>query len=102
MMPVFMNFKMDQRYLPTLLVACLNSSMPIEVKRVRILKQSMPPFSPGDAAGTGMPGGMGRSMSAMPPLMPREMMCPGMERSMPRIPRGPAPAATAGTDQCKT
>jgi hypothetical protein len=38
MMPIRMMLLMDQRRLPKLLVACANSSMPIEVKRVRILK----------------------------------------------------------------
>ena len=38
MMPIRMNLVMDQRRLPKLLVECANSNMPIEVKRVRILK----------------------------------------------------------------
>ena len=38
MMPIRMNLVMDQRRLPNLLVACVNSNMPIEVKRVRIVK----------------------------------------------------------------
>jgi hypothetical protein len=94
MMPVFMNFVMDQRYLPALLVACANSSMPIEVKRVRILKQVIGPLDTGSATGSGMPGAMGPGMPRMPPMMPEGMMSRGM-RGMPRmplIPRGPAPA----------
>jgi hypothetical protein len=48
MMPVAMNLIMDQRQLPKLLVECANSNMPIEVKRVRILKSQSMPAPSGD------------------------------------------------------
>jgi hypothetical protein len=38
MMPIHINLLIDQRYLPDVLVECANSNMPIEVKRVRLLK----------------------------------------------------------------
>lgn len=38
MMPIRMNLVMDQRRLPELLVECANSNMPIQVRRVRIMK----------------------------------------------------------------
>jgi hypothetical protein len=62
MMPVFMSFVMDQRYLPALLVACANSSMPIEVKSVRILKETVAALD-SSGGGGGLPGGMGRGMA---------------------------------------
>jgi hypothetical protein len=37
-MPIHLNFVMDQRRLPKLLVECANSTMPIEVQHIRILK----------------------------------------------------------------
>jgi hypothetical protein len=64
MMPIRMSLIMDQRRLPRFLVECGNSNMPIEVRRVRILKTQVAPqdlASPAaGAAGGGMlPGGMG-------------------------------------------
>ncbi|MCE5304046.1 MAG: hypothetical protein LLF97_13190 [Planctomycetaceae bacterium] len=38
MLPIQMSLIMDQRRLPKLLVECANSNMPIEVRRVRLLK----------------------------------------------------------------
>jgi hypothetical protein len=38
LMPIRMNMVMDQRQIPKLLVECANSSMPIEIRRIRILK----------------------------------------------------------------
>ncbi|MEN6407206.1 MAG: hypothetical protein ABFC77_12130 [Thermoguttaceae bacterium] len=38
MLPIHMSLVMDQRRLPKLLVECANSNMPIEVRRVRLLK----------------------------------------------------------------
>lgn len=38
MMPIRMDLVMDQRRLPKLLVECANSNMPIEIRRVRVLK----------------------------------------------------------------
>ena len=61
MLPVVMTLVMDQRRLPKLLTAFANSTMPIEVTRVRILKtqsddaESTP--SPGRTAPMGRPRG---------------------------------------------
>jgi hypothetical protein len=61
MMPICLNLIMDQRRLPSLLVECANSHMPIEVRQVRILKETIPPFEPsapaagGGGAAPGMP-----------------------------------------------
>ena len=83
MMPIFMSFVMDQRRLPTLLVECANSSMPIEVRGVRVLRRRFAPFDPGrrgrwsgdarrrwwsDADGGGCGGGMhaGAEAAAVP------------------------------------
>jgi hypothetical protein len=104
MMPVYMSFVMDQRRLPTLLVTCANSSMPIEVRGIRVLKEAVPPFDPGGgAAGMGMPGAMGHGMSGMPP--PMGPMAPGGMRggmrgqgpmAPPPRPSGGAPAGGGG------
>jgi hypothetical protein len=48
-MPIHLNFVMDQRRLPKLLVECANSTMPIEVQHIRILKSA-------SNAGTGSAG----------------------------------------------
>jgi hypothetical protein len=40
MMPIYMKLVIDQRRLSKLLVECANSNMPIEVRRVRILKSA--------------------------------------------------------------
>lgn len=45
MMPVRMELLMDQRKLPKLLVACANSSMPIEVRRIRVFQGPGAPFN---------------------------------------------------------
>ena len=45
MMPIRMDLVMDQRRLPILLAACANSSMPIEVRRVRIHKDEAAPVN---------------------------------------------------------
>lgn len=50
--PVRLVFKMDQRRMPTLLAECGNSKLPVEVKQVRINRQSA------GAGGGGMMGGM--------------------------------------------
>ena len=42
MMPIRMSLVMDERRLPKLLVECGNSNMPIEVRRVRVLKEPRP------------------------------------------------------------
>ncbi len=39
-MPIHLDFVMDQRRLPKLLVECANSTMPIEVQHIRILKSA--------------------------------------------------------------
>jgi hypothetical protein len=39
-MPIHLSFVMDQRRLPKLLVECANSTMPIEVQHIRILKSA--------------------------------------------------------------
>jgi hypothetical protein len=58
MMPVRMSLIMDGRSLPKLLVNCANSNMPIEVRRVRILKSPSSPIDLGQLAGSGTgPGG---------------------------------------------
>jgi hypothetical protein len=58
MMPVYMNLMMDQRRLPKLLVECANSNMPIEVRRVRILKSQGSGGSTTAASGIRGLGGM--------------------------------------------
>jgi hypothetical protein len=44
MMPIRLDLLMDQRKLPTLLVECANSSMPIEVRRIRIHQNGAKPI----------------------------------------------------------
>ncbi|NLF06860.1 MAG: hypothetical protein GX594_02640 [Pirellulaceae bacterium] len=72
MMPISMRLVMDQRHIPRLLVWCANSNMPIEVRRVRLLKGAAP-ANTGSSTGSpstrggefgGIPGG-GRSMGGM-------------------------------------
>ena len=53
MMPIRMSLVMDERSLPKLLVECGNSNMPIEVRRVRILKTQDPPADLGSPAPRG-------------------------------------------------
>ena len=55
MMPVYLHLKIDQRKIPELLVECANSTMPVEIKKVRIN-----PGSGGSALG-GMEGGTAAS-----------------------------------------
>lgn len=71
--PVRLNLKMDQRQLHTLLAACSNSRLPVEVKQLRINRQGGGGMG-GDAGG-GMPmmdqagmmqGMMGGAMGGMP------------------------------------
>lgn len=59
MMPISMKLVMDQRYIPQLLVNCANSNMPIEVRRVRVLKTQGPSGTTAAHMGGGMGGGMG-------------------------------------------
>jgi hypothetical protein len=66
MMPIRMLLTMDQRELPRLLVHCANSNMPIEVRRVRLLKTQSTASSLGGSSGGGGPGGMGMGMPPMP------------------------------------
>jgi hypothetical protein len=56
MMPVCISLVIDQRKLPKFLVECANSNMPIEVRRVRLLKGQVTTTSGGDMAAGGMPG----------------------------------------------
>jgi len=44
-LPIHMNLKMDQRYLPQLLIECANAPLPIEVKWVRVNPQKVRSFS---------------------------------------------------------
>jgi len=60
--PVRLNFKMDQRRVPELLAACGNSKLPVEIKQVRVNRQSGGNFG-GDGGGGMMPG-MGGGMMA--------------------------------------
>ncbi|MGI8981768.1 MAG: hypothetical protein ACR2FY_21270 [Pirellulaceae bacterium] len=76
-MPVRMNFKMDQRKLTTLLANCGNSKLPVEVRQVRINRDTASSMGGGgDTGGTpgGMPGmsgdmpsGAGAGMGGAPP-----------------------------------
>jgi len=44
-LPIHMSLKMDQRYLPQLLIECANAPLPIEVKWVRVNPQKVRSFS---------------------------------------------------------
>ncbi len=59
MMPIHMSLLMDQRRVPKLLVECANSSMPIEVRQVRMTKTpgSVLDFSGGGGGGRDRGGG---------------------------------------------
>jgi hypothetical protein len=77
MMPIRMSLVMDQRRLPRLLVECANSSMPIEVKRIRILNNQESAAAPAaqptpmrPPAGMDAAGGMGRRMAPPPGRTP--------------------------------
>lgn len=75
MMPISMKLVIDQRRIPRLLVECANSNMPIEVRRIRMLKTQGPAGSTttggggfGGMGGGGMEGGMpGGGMGAHRP-----------------------------------
>lgn len=56
MMPIRLSLVMDQRRLPNLLAECANSSMPIEVRRVRLCKTQSTPLEL-TAPGSPTPGG---------------------------------------------
>ena len=58
--PVRLHFKMDQRRLPVLLTECGNSRLPVEIKQVRVNRQS------GGGFGGGMSGMMGGGGGMMP------------------------------------
>jgi hypothetical protein len=75
MMPIHLKLVMDQRSLPKFLAKCANSNMPVEVRRVRILKESFSPFDFGAAANRAgsVPGGMSggdRASGAYPRVPP--------------------------------
>lgn len=53
MMPISMDLVMDQRKLPKFLAECANSNMPIEVRRVRLLKTQGESIDMGGAGGGG-------------------------------------------------
>ncbi len=59
MMPIRMSLVMDQRKLPKFLVECANSNMPIEVRRIRLLKTQGPASGSGAMSGGGARYGMG-------------------------------------------
>ena len=64
-MPVCLKLAVDQRRIPEILVSCANSSMPIDVKHVRVCPDNNIPFTMpvettgSDASGMGGMGGMG-------------------------------------------
>jgi hypothetical protein len=75
--PVRLHFKMDQRRLPELLAECGNSKLPVEIKQVRVNRQSGGNFG-GDSGGMpGMAGGMPGMAGGMPG------MAGGMAAGMP-------------------
>lgn len=83
MMPVHLSLIMDQRYIPKFLVECANSSMPIEVKRIRVLKCTFEAFDlEGNVGGAARPG------------TPRPVPGKGLGKGMKFKPA--APAATPG------
>ncbi len=51
-MPIHLSFVMDQRRLPKLLVECANSTMPIEVQYIRILKVASTAGAAGQTSGS--------------------------------------------------
>ena len=67
-MPVRMHFKMDQRKLTTLLANCGNSKLPVEVRQVRVNRETASSMGGGGGAGGmsggGMPGMGGGGMPA--------------------------------------
>ena len=90
MMPIRMMLVIDQRKIPKLLAECANSNMPIEVRRVRILKEQ----GPANASGAGTMG-PGPAMGAMG--MPPGMM-PGGAMPTPAAGSGNAPQETGRFD----
>lgn len=73
MMPVRLSLVVDERSLPKLLVECANSSMPIEVRAVRLLKTTGEQLGLGGGtggAGGGRGPGMGPGMGGMGMPMP--------------------------------
>lgn len=102
MMPIRMALVIDQRKIPELLAECANSSMPVEVRRVRL--------NPGEGSGFGQfgaggqsrrPGGLGMEPGAMRPSgmrsggakRPGSLLSPG---GMGRKPAGRKPTGIGG------
>jgi hypothetical protein len=122
MMPVHMSLMVDAKRLPRLLTALANSSVPIDVRRVRVLNEAPAstggggggPLGGGGAGmrmpmpggGMPMPGGMMPGGMTPPGMMPGGMTPPGMMRGggmMPPVgpPGGggmnrPTPGGSAG------
>ncbi|MBN1394315.1 MAG: hypothetical protein JW959_04780 [Pirellulales bacterium] len=67
MMPIRMSLTMDQRKIPALLTNCANSNMPIEVRRLRLLKSEAKNFGGGggQSPGRGRMGGGEFGMEGM-------------------------------------
>ena len=63
-MPVYLNLRVDQRYLSDVLVNCANSPMPIDVLWVTVNPDATQPFDFAPAVGTGMGSEMGRGGSS--------------------------------------
>ena len=101
-MPIHMSLVMDQRQIPKLLVECANSTMPIEVNRIRILKTRLgeTTTTTGGATSTmpNKPTGGGGMVPGMPsPGMPGPgAMGPGIGPGMGGM--GPGPR-TSTNDQ---
>jgi hypothetical protein len=66
LMPIHLSLVMDQRRLPRLLVECANSNMPIEVKRVRVLKMTFDAFDVDGQPSSRGPTGGGRPSTPGP------------------------------------
>lgn len=70
-MPVCLKLAVDQRRIPEILVSCANSSMPIDVKHVRVCPDNNIPFTMpvdttgSDSSGMGGMGGMGMMSGGM-------------------------------------
>jgi hypothetical protein len=92
LMPIHMSLVMDQRRLPRFLVECTNSNMPIEVKRIRVLKVTFDPFDVD--SGSGARGGPGGGM--MPGGMAPGGMAPGGMAPGGMAPGGMAPGGMGG------
>jgi hypothetical protein len=76
-MPIRMDLVVDQRRLPNLLVACANSNMPIEVRRVRIAKTQGGTLDLGAGGGGAAPRRGGLEMGGMMPPRSRAAAGPG-------------------------